>query len=111
MTTALQQFSRDATTANSALATASLSADSGAIKAASEALATAELALAKARASEFANLQASSNKLNPAQVTALAATGGAFNAGRGGAGRGGGGGNNGPTPLVPLNFNDHEGYV
>lgn len=65
-----------------------------------DALKSAELALAKARADAFASLQASPARLAPEYVTALVASGGAI--------RGGGG--LGFTLPEPIDFSDHEGY-
>jgi hypothetical protein len=69
-----------------------------AIRAKADALGAAELALAKARASAFAKLQASANRLAPNQVTALIAIGGALTSG-------------GFSEPAPMDFNDHVGYV
>ncbi|MEO8369959.1 MAG: DUF1080 domain-containing protein [Candidatus Solibacter sp.] len=66
-----------------------------------DALKSAELALANARADAFARLQASPSKLAPDYVASLVASGG-------GAGRGGGG--LGFTLPEPIDFNDHDGY-
>jgi hypothetical protein len=106
MTTGLQPLITNVTAASSALAGASLlDRNALGIQAAAEAFGKAELALAKVRAGAFAQLQASAEKLSPAQVAAFTAMGGAFNVFRGL------GPLNGPTPLEPLDFNDHKGYV
>ena len=69
-----------------------------AIRAKVDALGTAELALAKARANAFAKVQASSSKLAANQVTALVAIGGTLTSG-------------GFSEPEPMDFNDHAGYV
>ncbi len=66
------------------------------------ALAQAELALAIARASEFSKVEASLEKITPAQAVAAA--------GRGGRG-GGGGGRGGAVGTPESSFNDHTGFV
>jgi len=58
----------------------------------------AELTLANARATGFARIQASANKLTPEQVNVFADMGGSF-------------ANVAFTKPQPLNFADHEGYV
>src|SRR5262249_41979381 len=104
MSTDLRQATQSLATARSAVVSASLSArrDDAAIQSKVDAVAAAELALAKARADAFAKLQASPARLAPEQATALAAAGGAF---PGGGGRGAGGGGNFTEPE-PINFND-----
>lgn len=67
------------------------------IKAMADAVASAEVDLARARADWFANLQTSPDKLAADQVTALIAKGGAVPAGF--------------TEPDPMDFNDHFGYV
>ena len=75
------------------------------ITAKAAALAAAETALALARAGEFAKVQASLEKITPAQAVAAAGRGG-----RGGGG--GGGGRGGATVGTPeSSFNDHTGFV
>jgi hypothetical protein len=67
------------------------------IKAKADAVVSAEVALASARADWFANMQASPNKLAGNQVAALIAKGGAVPTGF--------------TEPDPMDFNDHFGYV
>ncbi|HXB74212.1 MAG TPA: family 16 glycoside hydrolase [Candidatus Acidoferrales bacterium] len=69
-----------------------------AVRAKSEAVWAAELALAKARAGAFAKVQASPNKLATDQVAALIAMGGVLTSGS-------------FTEPEPMDFNDHTGYV
>jgi len=71
--------------------------NAGAIRAGVEKLQAAEVALATRRASEFARLQAGSNKLNADQISALMAAGGG--GGPAGGGRGGRGGAPDPNAL------------
>jgi hypothetical protein len=63
-----------------------------------DAVATAELALANARAAALARIQASANKLDGEQIAALVAMGGNFGAG-------------GFSQPEPYDFHDHRGYV
>ena len=63
-----------------------------------DALATLELALANARADALASIQASPNKLGPAQIAALIELGGGV-------------GQMGFSEPQPMDFNDHKGYV
>jgi hypothetical protein len=92
MNTSLTALTATATAARNelaAVAIADVKNDAG-IRAAVDKLRIAELAVAMARADAFAKLQASPNKLNAEQVTAL------INMGAGGGGaRGGGGGRGG----------------
>ena len=100
MTGITQKFTPAVTAARAAVTAAALAEprDDAAIKAKVEALGTAELALATARAEALAKIQASSDKLAPAQLTALVAMGGVIVSG------------NFSEPQ-PYNFNDHTGYV
>jgi hypothetical protein len=108
MISSLQSLTQATAAARAALATASISGQNAAtLQADADALGKAELALAKARADAFTRLQTTPDKLAPAQVAALTASGGAFTAPV----PVGYGNNNGPTPLIPQNFNDHEGYI
>jgi hypothetical protein len=80
-------------------------ANPGALQTAAAALATAETNLAFARAGEFAKVQASLEKITPAQAAV------AFG---GGGGRGGGVGNNnaaGAAASAAAAFKDSEGFV
>jgi hypothetical protein len=90
MNAALTEQMAAVTSARAELATATFTQPKNVagITAAVEKLRAAELALASKRAEEFAKLQAGPHKLNPEQVKALIAAGGA--AGRGRGGRGGG---------------------
>jgi len=67
------------------------------IKARADAVVSAEVALASARADRFAAIQASPDKLSGNQVAALIAKGGAVPTGF--------------TEPDPMDFNDHFGYV
>ena len=93
-----------AAAAQSALTQASLTtpANPADVSAKAAALAQAELALAMARASEFSKVEASLEKITPAQAVAAA--------GRGGRG-GGGGGRGGAVGTPDSSFNDHTGFV
>jgi len=89
-------------TARTAVTTAAYAEprNNAAIESKADAVSAAELALANARVTVFARLQASSNKLAPEQVTAFIAAGGSL----GGAVR--------PfTQPEPIDFNYHKGYV
>ena len=88
------------TAARSALTAAALAEprDEAEIRSKAEAVKTAELELAKARAKAFAAIQTSENRLTPGQVSAFLAMGGTF------AGVA-------FTQPEPLNFAEHEGYV
>src|SRR2546423_302188 len=68
------------------------------IQAKAEAVRSAELALANARADAFGRLQISANKLAPDQIAAFLGMGGSF------AGVA-------FTQPEPLNFHDNEGYI
>lgn len=85
------------TEARSALIAASLTAPAT-ISAKVDAVATAERNLANARSAAIAKVQASSNKLDPEQMTALVAMNGSFGSG-------------GFSQPEPMNFEDHTGYV
>jgi hypothetical protein len=100
MTGALLPPSQAVNAARTPLAAAAFAEprNEAAIRAQAEAVGAAELALAKARASAFARIQASMNKLAPGQVTALIAMGGMLTPG-------------GFTEPEPTDFNDHTGYV
>jgi len=87
-------------TARFDLATAALAEprNEAAIRSCVDAVGAAELTLAKARAAAFTKLQANSNRLRADQVTALIANGGSLTSG--------------PfSEPLPLDFNDHAGYV
>ena len=88
------------TAARSALTAAALAEprDEAEIRSKAEAVKTAELELAKARAKAFAAIQTSENRLTPGQVSAFLAMGGTF------AGVA-------FTQPEPLNFAEHEGYT
>ncbi len=73
-------------------------ADAAAIRSKADAVWTAELAVAGARADAFQKIQSSANRLAPAQITAFLEMGGSF------AGVS-------FTQPDPYNFNDHEGYL
>jgi Spy/CpxP family protein refolding chaperone len=100
MTGITQKFTPAVTAARAAVTAAALAEprDDAAIKAKVEALGTAELALANARADALATIQASPDKLAPAQLTALIAMGGVIVSGS-------------FSEPQPYNFNDHTGYV
>jgi hypothetical protein len=85
MNTALEPQAAAVTAARAELATVTYAntRNEAGFKAAVEKLRTAELALATARAAEFAKIQAGPNKLSPEQVTALIAAGGNPATGRG----------------------------
>jgi hypothetical protein len=83
--------------ARSAVIAASLTAPAT-ISAKVDAVAAAELNLANARSAAMAKIQASANKLDPEQITALVAMNGNFGAG-------------GFSQPEPMNFQDHTGYV
>lgn len=85
------------TEARSAVIAASLTAPAT-ISAKVDAVAAAELNLANARSAAMAKIQASANKLDPEQITALVAMNGSFGAG-------------GFSQPEPMNFQDHTGYV
>jgi hypothetical protein len=85
------------TEARSALVVAALTSPAT-IKAKVDAVGVAELNLANARATAIAKLQASANKLDSAQLTALVAMGGNFGAG-------------GFSQPEPMDFQDHRGYI
>jgi hypothetical protein len=99
MNTQLEPLTQAAAAARAAL----LAATPAEMPAKADALKSAEIALANARAAAFQRVQASPNKLPPDVVSSLVASGG-------GGGRGGGGGMAFTLPE-PLDFNDHEGYV
>ena len=87
-------------TARADLAAAAFSEprNDAAIRAKVDAVAAAELALARGRAAAFARLQATANKLSSDQVTALIANGGVLTSG--------------PfSEPQPMDFNDHAGYI
>jgi hypothetical protein len=83
--------------ARSAVIMASLTAPAT-VSAKVDAVAAAELNLANARSAVMKKIQASANKLDPEQLTALVAMGGNFGAG-------------GFSQPEPMNFEDHTGYV
>jgi Spy/CpxP family protein refolding chaperone len=86
MTAALTSQTQALATARSALAAAAFAEplNRAGIEARADALGSAELALAVARADAFARLQASAAKLAPNQVAALIAAGGGFRGGQAG---------------------------
>jgi hypothetical protein len=98
MTTDLALLAQAATAARNAL----FAASPAEMPAKADALKSAEIALANARADAFARLQSSPGKLPADVVTALIAAGGAYGGGRGGG--------MAFTQPEPLNFDDHEGY-
>jgi len=100
MNTDLAPLTQAAAAARSAL----LAAPAAEQTAKADALKSAELALANARADEFTRLQASPAKLSPDYVAFLVASAGAIGGGRGG------GGGLGFTLPEPIDFNGHEGY-
>jgi hypothetical protein len=83
--------------ARSAVTAASLTAPAT-VSARVDGVASAELNLAKSRSAAMAKIQASANKLDPEQITALVAMNGSFGAG-------------GFSQPEPMNFQDHIGYV
>jgi hypothetical protein len=97
MNTDLAALTQTAAAARSAL----LAAPATEMAAKADALKSAELALANARADAFARLQASPARLPPGYVASLVASGGTI-------GRSGGG--LGFTLPEPIDFNDHDGY-
>ena len=101
MEQALTNLTARATEARTALVAASFldPRNNAALSSRLTTLAIAESALAAARADQFATIQASADKLNAEQVSALVAQGG-----RAG-GRGGG------NVSEPLNFRDRTGFV
>jgi hypothetical protein len=100
LTTDVMPLTRALTTARNALAAAAFAEprDDAAIRSKTEAVQTAELAVANAQADAFTKIQASANKLAPDQVTVFVALGGSF------AGVA-------FTQPEPLTFAGHEGYV
>ncbi len=100
MSTDLMPLTRAVNTARAALAAAALAEprDDAAIRAKAQAVQAAELAAANTRATAFARIQASANRLAPEQLNAFLAMGGSF------AGVA-------FTQPEPLNFADQEGYV
>ena len=85
------------TEARNAVVAASLTSPAT-IKAKVDAVGTAELNLANSRAAAIAKIQASPNKLDSEQLTALVAMGGNFGAG-------------GFSQPEPMDFQDHRGYI
>jgi hypothetical protein len=104
MNTDLRFPIQDLAVARSTLVGASLlePRNDGVVQAKAEALRAAELTMAKGRAAAFANLQASDAKLQPEQIQALAAMGGAYTPP---------GANGGFTEPEPLQFDEHAGYI
>ena len=100
MTASLQPRLQSLTSArNDAIASAlAVPRDDAAIRAKTDAVAAAELALANARAEALARFQAKSGKLDAEQLAWLVAAGGSY-------------GTIGFTEPEPMNFNDHNGYV
>jgi hypothetical protein len=97
MSTDLMPLTRTLNTARSAMAAAAFE-DPSSIAARAAAVETAELAVASARANALEKIQASANRLAPAQLAALLEMGGTF------AGVA-------FTQPDPYSFNDHVGYV
>ena len=100
MTGELMPLTQAVTAARAELAAAAFAEprNDAAIRAKVAAVSAAELALAKARASAFAKVQASPSKLSPDQIAPLIAMGGILIPG-------------GFTEPEPMDFNDHTGYV
>lgn len=71
--------------------------DEAAIQSKLDAVGVAELALARARADAFANLQSTPDRLDSEQVAWLVAAGGSYPTGF--------------TEPEPMSFEDHRGYV
>lgn len=86
--------------ARAAVTSAALSIppDDAALNAKVEALAAAELSLARARAAALRNMQSTPDRLDAEQLAWLVAVGGSY-------------GSTGFTEPEPMNFNDHRGYV
>jgi hypothetical protein len=95
MTTKLMPLAQAAQSARAELGAAR---GEPAIRAKADTLASAELALANARADALANIQASPNKLSPPQIAALIELGGGV-------------GQMGFSEPQPVDFNDHQGYI
>ncbi len=95
--TTLAQSLTDARNAVTAAAYAQPRSD-GRINSAADAVAAAELALASARATTFARIQASPDKLDAEQLTTLVAGNGNYPQANGLEGE-------------PYDFNDHRGYI
>jgi hypothetical protein len=100
MSTDILPLTRALTAARTAMAAAAFAEpfQAKAVGAKAAAIEAAELALAKARADALQEIQASANKLAPAQLAAFLEMGGSF------AGLT-------FTQPDPYNFNDHEGYI
>jgi hypothetical protein len=100
MTANLSGLAQALTDARAAITTASLATprNDAAVKSKADAIATAELALANARADAFAKVQASANKLDDEQLASLVVWGGNYPQANG-------------LEAEPYDFNDHWGYV
>jgi len=100
LTTQVMPLAREVNLARAAVVAATFAEprNPAGIRARVDALKQAELAVAKARASAFAAVQASEQRLAPEQVAAFVAIGGSF-------------ANVAFTQPEPLNFAWHEGYV
>ena len=96
-TTALSR-AVDNARAELAKASLTLSANPANLRQGADAVAKAELALAKARADGFSAIQASANRIDNEQIAAVAAMGGAFGVG-------------GFSEPEPMDFKDHRGYI
>ncbi len=99
MTAGLQARSQALNAARAEVTLAALAAprNDAAIREKVDAVATAELALAKARADALAGFQATADRLDAEQLAWLVAAGGAYGTGF--------------TEPEPMNFNDHRGYI
>jgi hypothetical protein len=100
ITADLMPLNKTLTAARTALAAAAFAEppNDAAIRARAEDVRQAELAMARTRATGFARLQATANKLSPDQISAFVAMGGWF-------------GQMSFTQPDPMSFDDHEGYV
>jgi hypothetical protein len=99
ITSALQQQTQALNSARTQVTLAALSEPSNdrALQTKIAAVKEAELALARARADEFARIQSSPDRLDSEQVAWLVAAGGSYTAGF--------------TEPEPMDFRDHRGYV
>ncbi len=99
LTAALQPQLQAVNTARAAIVAASLAIprDDAGIRRAADTIASAELALAQARAASLARLQSGPGRLDPEQISWLASAGGIYGSGF--------------TEPEPMDFNDHRGYI
>jgi hypothetical protein len=97
MATGTMPLSNALAEARTALLAVSLT-EPASIAAKADAVAAAELNLAKARSAAMAKIQTSAEKLDSEQIAALAAMNGNFGAG-------------GFSQPEPMNFQDHRGYI